>query len=163
MDGKLRNMTSLYLVRDDGVLCLYRIGSRVANHRYIGSAGGHFEPEELNDAKACVLREAYEELGVQEAELIGLKLRYITYRLKDGEIRQNYYFFATLANNGELSSTEGNLRWVSFEELPDLNMPVSAKHMILHYAAKGRWDDTLYAGITCAHGTQFVPMEEFEG
>jgi len=42
-------MTSLYLVRDDAVLCLYRIGSRVANHRYIGSAGGHSEPDELND------------------------------------------------------------------------------------------------------------------
>ena len=87
MDGKLRNMTSLYLVNDEGVLCLYRIGSRVANHRYVGSAGGHFEPHELNDAKACVLREAREELGLSQEELEGLKLRYITYRLKNGEIR----------------------------------------------------------------------------
>ena len=163
MDGKLRNMTSLYLINDEGVLCLYRIGSRVANHRYVGSAGGHFEPEELNDARTCVLREAYEELGLREEEISGLKLRYITYRLKDGEIRQNYYFFARLAIDRELTSTEGYLRWVPFDELPDLTMPVSAKHMILHYAAKGKDDDMLYAGITYAHGTEFVPMEEFEG
>ena len=53
----LRNMTSLYLWSEDGILCLYRIGSRVANHKFIGTAGGHFEPEELNDPQACILRE----------------------------------------------------------------------------------------------------------
>ena len=38
MDGILRNMTSVYLVRDDEVLCLFRQGSRVADQKYIGSA-----------------------------------------------------------------------------------------------------------------------------
>ena len=163
MDGKLRNMTSLYLVDDKGVLCLYRIGSRVANHRYVGSAGGHFEPEEVSDAKACVLREASEELGLHESDLCDLKLRYITYRLKDGEIRQNYYFFARLNCERTLNSTEGNLRWVAYEDIPQLNMPISAKHMILHYVKQGRFDAVLYGGITRANGTDFVPMEEFEG
>ena len=54
---KLRNMTSVYLTGEKGILCLYRIGSRVASNRWIGSAGGHFEPEELNDSRACVLIE----------------------------------------------------------------------------------------------------------
>lgn len=161
MDGKLRNMTSLYLVRDAEVLCLYRIGSRVANNKYIGSAGGHFEKEELNDPKACVLREMEEELGLREEELEGLTLRYITCRLKDGEIRQNYYFFARLKEDRTLTSTEGNLRWVSFEEIPGLDMPVSAKHMILHYIEKGRHTDKVYAGITEEAGTHFVEMREF--
>ena len=89
MDGKLRNMTSLYLVDDSGILCLYRIGSRVANQKYVGSAGGHFEPCELNDARACVLREMQEELGLTESDVEGLRLRYITHRLTGGEIRQN--------------------------------------------------------------------------
>ena len=93
MDGILRNMTSVYLVRDDEVLCLFRQGSRVADQKYIGSAGGHFEKEELNDARSCVLREMQEELGLSESDVQGLKLRYITHRLKNGEIRQNYYFF----------------------------------------------------------------------
>lgn len=51
MNGKLRNMTSLYILKDDKVLLLYRQGSRVVNDKWVGSAGGHFEPEELNDAK----------------------------------------------------------------------------------------------------------------
>ncbi|MBE6979453.1 MAG: NUDIX domain-containing protein [Ruminococcaceae bacterium] len=163
MDGKLRNMTSVYLTGEQGVLCLYRIGSRVANNKYIGSAGGHFEKEELNDARACILREMGEELGITEADVEDLRMRYITYRLKDGEIRQNYYFFGALKGNRELNSSEGNLEWIPYEGFDNLNMPVSAKHMILHYLKVGRFDDRLYAGITQRDGTCFVPMEEFEG
>ena len=163
MDGKLRNMTSVYLTGEKGILCLYRIGSRVANNKYIGSAGGHFEKDELNDARACVLRELKEELGITDADLRELKLRYITHRLKDGEIRQNYYFFGSLREERELRSAEGNLQWIPYDGFKDLNMPVSAKHMILHYLKIGRYDDYLYGGITEPGGTKFVPMVEFEG
>jgi len=160
---KLRNMTSLYITGEKGILCLYRIGSRVANQKYIGSAGGHFENAELNDPESCVLRELREELSLEASDLEGMKLRYVTHRLKDGEIRQNYYFFASLKEEKELCSTEGRLEWIPLTEIPQLNMPVSAKHMILHYLAKGRLDQNLYCGITTPEGTSFVPMEEFEG
>lgn len=159
---KLRNMTSIYLVSDTGILCLYRMGSRVANNMYIGSAGGHFEEGELNDPKKCVLREMQEELGLTENDIAGLSLRYITHRLKNNEIRQNYYFFARLKEKKELTSTEGNLRWVPYEEVPNLEMPISAKHMILHYRKEGRFNDHLYGGITEEGGTEFVIMQEFE-
>ena len=163
MDVKLRNMTSLYLVGEEKVLCLYRIGSRVANNKYVGSAGGHFEPEELNDPRKCVLREMREELGLSEAEVEGLTLRYITHRLISGEIRQNYYFFARLKTDRELHSTEGNLSWVPFEEVPTLEMPLSAKPMILHYLSEGRFTDHLYCGVTENGGTKFVIMQDFPG
>lgn len=163
MIPKLRNMTSLYLVREDAILCLYRIGSKVVSNRYIGSAGGHFEKEELNDPKACVLRELQEELSLTENDLTGLSLRYITHRLMGGEIRQNYYFFASLKESRDLHSNEGQLRWVPFEEVPKLYMPVSASHMILHYLQEGRFTDCIYAGITEETGTTFVPLVDFEG
>lgn len=161
MEIKLRNMTSLYLVKDNAVLCLYRIGSRVANNKYIGSAGGHFEKDELNDPKKCILREMEEELGLTEKDVEGLTLRYITHRLKDGEIRQNYYFFGRLKEERELTSTEGTLRWVPFDAVPGLEMPISAKHMILHYLETGRLTCVTYAGITQEGGTRFVPLQEF--
>ena len=162
MDGKLRNMTSLYLTKGESVLCLYRIGSRVANQMYIGSAGGHFECDELNDARKCVLREAYEELGILEEDLADLKMRYITLRLKNGEVRQNYYFFAQLREDRTLTSTEGQLHWVKFEDVPRLKMPSSAKHMILHYLKQGRFDDKLYAGVSEHWGANFAPLSEFD-
>lgn len=162
MDGKLRNMTSVYLTGERGILCLYRIGSRVANNLYVGSAGGHFEQGELNDARTCALREMQEELGLTEADVADLKLRYITLRLKNGEIRQNYYFFGKLISDRKLESTEGNLQWFTYEEAEYLHMPASAKHMMLHYLKTGRFDEKLYAGITDDNGTKFVIMKDFE-
>ena len=161
MDIKLRNMTSLYLVREGEILCLYRIGSRVANKKYVGAAGGHFEPEELNDPKRCVLREMEEELGLTESDVQELALRYITVRLVEGEIRQNYYFFAQLREDLELSSTEGILRWVPFEEVAALEMPVSAKPMLLHYLKEGQFTEHLYCGVTEEKGTNFTIMLDF--
>ena len=162
MDGKLRNMTSVYLTGDQGILCLYRIGSRVANNKYVGAAGGHFEQDELCDAKRCALREMWEELNLTEADVEDMKLRYITLRLKNGEIRQNYYFFAKLNSEKQLQSTEGNLKWFTYQEAEGLEMPASAKYMMLHYLKVGRFDDNLYAGITENGKTEFVIMKEFE-
>jgi 8-oxo-dGTP diphosphatase len=158
---KLRNMTSLYLTGEKGVLCLYRMGSRVANNKYIGSAGGHFEPAELNDPRACILREMKEELGLTEGDVEGMSLRYITLRRMEGEVRQNYYFFARLKEDRELHSTEGRLEWVNPDRIPELEMPVTAKDMILHYLREGQFTDILYGGITREQGTVFLPLEEF--
>ena len=162
MDGKLRNMTSLYLTKGDSILCLYRIGSRVANEMYVGSAGGHFEKEELNDAKKCILREACEELGLEEGALTDLKLRYITLRLKNGEVRQNYYFFAKLKDevNENLISTEGTCKWFSVNEIHALEMPFSAKYMMEHFCKIGRFTDKVYIGVTNSEGEEFVELQE---
>ena len=43
MLGRLRNMTSIYLVNDENMLLLYRQGGRVVNNVWTGSAGGYFE------------------------------------------------------------------------------------------------------------------------
>ena len=113
MDGKLRNMATVYLRKGDRMLLLYRQGGRVVNNVWTGSAGGHFEQHELNDAKACVLREMKEELGLSPGDVAGLSLRYITLRYTKGEIRQNYYFFAELKASADenLISNEGHCQW----------------------------------------------------
>ncbi|MDE6435853.1 MAG: NUDIX domain-containing protein, partial [Lachnospiraceae bacterium] len=85
MDGKLRNMTSIYIASANKMLLLFRQGSRVVNDVWVGSAGGHFEEFELNDARACVLREMEEELGLKEHDVKNLSLRYVTLRRTKGE------------------------------------------------------------------------------
>jgi len=55
MTTTLRNMTSVYIFKDDRVLLLYRQGSKVVNNVWTGSAGGHFEDYELNDPESCPL------------------------------------------------------------------------------------------------------------
>ena len=160
--GKLRPMTALYIVDGERILLLYRIGSKIADQSYIGCAGGHFEAEEYNNARACVLRELAEETGLSADNLENLSLRYITMRLKNGEIRQNYYFFATGSHLPEpLHSTEGKLAWYDLDKIDTLPMPVSAKHVLIHYRSVGRYDTVLRGGMTEKEGTRFVPLTEF--
>lgn len=83
--GKLRPMTALYIVDGERILLLYRIGSKIADQSYIGCAGGHFEADEYNNARACVLRELSEETGLCADNLENMSLRYITMRLKTGK------------------------------------------------------------------------------
>ena len=158
----LRPMTAIYLTRGKKILLLYRIGSRVVGNSYTGSAGGHIEAEEYRDPRACALRELQEETGLTSDALDGLALRYITQRCKDGEIRQNYYYFAELKDGFDVNdSNEGRLEWHDMNALGDLPMPVTARHVVDHYLTVGRFTDALYGGITTAAGPVFAEMTDF--
>ena len=162
MDGKLRNMTTIYLFKKDKVLLLYRQGGRVVNNVWTGSAGGHFESFELNDAKACVLRELNEGLGLQAEDIDGLSLRYITLRRVNGEIRQNYYFFAELKDsvNENLSSDEGECKWFSIDEIGSLDMPFTAKYVMEHFCQDGYLTNALYVGVARTDKVEFCELQE---
>lgn len=144
---KTRNMTSIYLVKDKKMLLLYRIGSRVIKNSYTGTAGGHFEKEELNDPKACVLRELLEETGLGE---------------KDIGNPPKFFYFANLESDIEVTSNEGMLQWFDFDEVPELDMPFTAKYVVRHYLKTGRKTDLLYGGVAGREGVNFVVMEEEE-
>jgi 8-oxo-dGTP diphosphatase len=160
MNGKLRNMTAIYLLKGDKVLLLFRNGGKIADQLWTGSAGGHFEEYELNDATACVLREMKEELDIGAADIENLSLRYVTLRNTRGEIRQNYYFFATLSDqlSKDLQSNEGTLRWFPLNEVHRLEMPFTAKFVIEHYRKEGRFTKERYVGVTTAEGVSFLPL-----
>ncbi len=162
MDGKLRNMTTVYLAKKDKVLMLYREDSRVVNNVWTGSAGGHFEKNEINDAKACVLREMEEELDLRTDDIEGLTLRYVTLRYTKGEIRQNYYFFATLKDNvnDHLQSNEGICKWFSIGEITRLEMPFTAKYVVEHYYSVGCLTDKLYVGVATNECVEFLELSE---
>lgn len=163
MLGKLRNMTAIYLFKGDKILLLFRQGGKVVNNVWTGSAGGHFEEFELNDAKACILREMHEELRLSENDVQDLSLRYVTLRSTKGEIRQNYYFFANLKSNinDDLVSNEGELKWFSVKDIGDLEMPYTAKYVVNHYCSVGKFTDKLYAGVTNENGVEFIELPEF--
>ena len=162
MDGKLRNMASVYIVCKERILLLYRQGGRVVNNVWVASAGGHFEEFELNDARACILREMKEELGLGEEDSQNLALRYITLRMTNGEIRQNYYFFADLKENinEDLVSCEGQVKWFSVDEITDLEMPHTARYVVNHYCSVGKFTNKLYVGATNEKGVEFVELPE---
>lgn len=163
MDGKLRNMTGIYILYENKMLLLYRQGGRVVNNVWTASAGGHFEENELNNAKACVLRELEEEIGIKETSLKNIELRYVTLRRTKGEIRQNYYFFAELCEFTSLDfvSNEGILKWFDVSELRTLDMPYTAKYVIDHYLNIGAFNNKVYGGIANGEQVIFTELPEF--
>ena len=159
---RLRPMTAIYITCGEKILLLYRIGSRVVGNSYTGSAGGHIEAAEFTDPQSCVLRELQEETGLTADALNDLQLRYITMRNKAGEIRQNYYYFAALKDGFDVQhSAEGRLEWHDMHALDGLPMPVTARQVIDHYVAVGRYDAKLYGGLTTADGPVFAVLSDF--
>ena len=153
-------MASVYLRCADKLLLLFRQGNSIVSNLWIGSAGGHFESSEINDAKACVLRELSEELAIEETEIQNLSLRYVTLKYTGEELRQNYYFFAdwgTAINNTPIS-TEGTTQWFSLSELEDLPMPMTARAMVDHYIATGQHTDALYGSISINSSISFTEL-----
>ena len=162
MAEKLRNMTAVYLFREGKLLMLYRVGSRVVAPSWCG-VGGHFEQAELNDPRACALRELREETGLTEESLEELRLRYITLRMKNGEIRQNYYFFAGLKPGAAVRGTcdEGRLEWVPYDSVLKREMPFTAKTVLRHYLRVGCRTRCIYGSVTEAEDSAFTELAEF--
>ena len=160
MNGKLRNMATVYIKKDSKMLLLDRIGSRVVKRSWCG-VGGHFEPDEVNDAKAAVLREMNEEIGLTEKDLYNFDLRYIALRLVKDELRINYYFFADLKNNAQINynCNEGKLEWVSFDELNNRKMPYTAQKVIEHYLETGIKTTAFYSVAVDDKNVNIFPME----
>lgn len=163
MNEKLRNMTSTHLMKENKILLLYRQGGKVVDHVWTGSAGGHFEPFELNDPQACVLREMKEEIGIDANDIEELALRYITLRRVGTEIRQNYYYFANLKSDVDenIISNEGNCKWFYIDEINNLEMPYTTRFIIEHYFNLGRKTSEIYVGTANGEKVVFTKMPEY--
>ncbi|MBE6011113.1 MAG: NUDIX domain-containing protein [Lachnospiraceae bacterium] len=162
MNIKLRNMASIYISKDDKMLMLYRIGSSVVPPSWCG-IGGHFEEYELNDARACALRKLKEEMNISEGKLDDLQLKYVTLRLKDNEIRQNYYFFADLKPNAivNLICNEGKPEWIQYEHILEKEMPYTAKYVLQHYLKIGKYSNHIYGGMAALKNVVFTELIDF--
>ena len=166
----LRNMTSIYIFNDDKILFIRKTQSTIfsiSNELWCG-IGGHFENDEMNNPKDCVIRELFEETSIKESDIKDLTLKYITIRKKDTEIRQQYIFFADLANtNINLPECdEGELHWIKTEDILKLKMSFTNAQCLEHYFQTGKNDKFIYAGVANTKNDMpnmvFTPLQDFD-
>lgn len=153
-------MTSIFLIRDDRVLLLYRIGSSAIPDSWVG-IGGHVDPDEINDPTRAALRELEEEVGITQAQICDLALRYVSLRDSGTELRYTYYYTATLppGTPSPTECTEGELRWFDISPGPvDLPMPPTAAVALKHWLAEGRHDHILRSIVIAADGPHVLPL-----
>jgi 8-oxo-dGTP diphosphatase len=155
-----RCMTSVFLVRRERVLLLYRRGSRAIADSWVG-IGGHVEADEFGDPAAAALRELGEEVGVAADQLDNFSLRYVALRDSGTELRTTYYFTADLRPDSPVPAecTEGDLRWFDFTTDPaTLEMPPTAAVAFTHWLTEGRHDQQLRLIVIDAAGHVTGPL-----
>ena len=165
---KIRNIATVYVLDGDKILLMYRVGSRLFQGSIWVGVGGHFETDEMSDPLKCALRELAEETGLSSADVSDLKLKYITTRKADGEIRQQYIFFTSLKNkSAELTqSDEGQTYWIPLPELFSRKMAYSNTECLKHYLDIGKSDDDIYVGAVGSNkdgpSVRFTALAEYE-
>jgi len=124
---------------EDKVLLLKRgLHKKIAPGFWAG-VGGHVELSDFEDPRALDLsetcyRELVEETGIDKAEIQNLKLRYVSVRKAETEIRYIYHYFGEVATEFELPKcNEGELYWVDRARVFELPMTVSVSTPLAHW------------------------------
>ena len=167
----LRNMTGIYIFHEDKVLLIRKTQSKIFSKPDTVlwcPVGGHFENDELNNPESCALREMFEETALKQADIKNLTLKYITLSKKYNEIRQQYIYFADLANQNFVikECNEGELHWIKINDMQNLKMSFSNTQCLKHYFQAGKNDDFVYVSAVEVDeknipNVVFTPLRDF--
>ena len=131
-----RDMVGAFLIYGDKVLLMHRgLHKKLAPGMW-SAIGGHIEQGELNNPLAACYREIEEETGITGDSIINLRLRYISVRNTEDEIRVVYYFFGNTTEEIILQPCdEGTLHWVDIRDIPTKPMTFSVEEITRHWLA----------------------------
>lgn len=154
MTGYQRNSFTVFLV-NEGRILVKCIGNKLISPSWFASGGG-FD----NDNLAYIRHKMFCEYGVTVDDLEEPKLRYVTLRYTEGELRQNFFFFAETKNDLNIPFI-GNDKWVPFMELLEMEMPKTVQGVLKHYLEIGRSNERVYCGVVKQKGLAISELEEF--
>ncbi|MDR3121111.1 MAG: NUDIX hydrolase [Clostridiales bacterium] len=129
----LSNVASAFLKRGDEYLLMKRADNRKFLPGVWSSIGGKLETYELNDPQAACLREVQEETGITADQIRNLTFRYVILRRYCDTIRQNYIYFGDTDAEPTIETDEGELHWISENELLDRTYTATFAAMLEHY------------------------------
>ena len=164
---KLRVMTTAYLVNDDELLMMERSKERRFAPGIWAGVGGHLEPEEINNPYKACIREIYEETGIEEEYISGLNLKYMILRRSKEEIRVQYVYIGNALKRKVKNTNEGNLYWISKDNLFEKELSVTTQMTLKHYLEYGSEIRDILVGVVSADNNKpeinWIPLQDWEG
>jgi 8-oxo-dGTP diphosphatase len=139
-------MATAFLMNGDRLLMIKRSPNASLFPDRWTPIGGHLEAAELNDPHAACLREIREETGLREEHLVKLALRYVVHRRKDDEIRTQYVYFSVATKECVSKTDEGELSWIQFDRVLDLDISATTRFTLEHYKDIGSQSECVYVG-----------------
>ncbi len=123
----IRNLSAIYIIKDNQVLLLYKEKSRLFKNPIWVTIGGHFEEIDKGNPLACAKRELHEEIGLTFDDFKEAQLKYVTIRKTKDEIRQQYVYMVYPKDGITIPDTcdEGKLEWVDIDKLSSKKISVT--------------------------------------
>jgi 8-oxo-dGTP diphosphatase len=160
-------MAVAFLINNDDFLLLKRSESRKFAPGVWAGVGGHIEPEEINTPYAACAREIFEETGISEEDIEGLRLHYIIIRRSAYEIRISYVYFGHSRTRVIIDTDEGKLSWIHKDDLFQRNLSVMNKVALSHYINNDCADEKVFVGtldLSCStQNVVWSPILDCEG
>lgn len=130
---KFRNVTTAFLMNEDDFLLMKRSDNNKRMPGFWYGVGGHLEKDELNNPRAACLREIFEETGINENQIVDLKLKYILLRRSHAETVINYVYFGISLTKDVAENDEGSLHWVNKHSVLNHHFFDAIRLSLTHY------------------------------
>lgn len=158
-----RHMAVAFIEFDGKFLMQKRSKDKTIAGGIYAPVGGHLECDEYQNPVDGCLREINEETGLLADQLKGLKLKYIVLRRKDQEIRLQYVYFMKSITQQVRSNHEGDLEWLSSDELMESQTTYTTHEIFKHFITQSTYEDpVLVASVDSKPSMHFVNIEDFD-
>ncbi|MHB8945093.1 MAG: NUDIX domain-containing protein [Bacillota bacterium] len=143
---RLRPSATAFLMNSGDVLLMKRSITREFAPGIWAGVGGHLEPDEINDPQVACRREILEETGLDEEHVTNLRLKSIILRRSQDEIRVQYVFFGDSSRRDVVDTDEGELHWISQNELLNRELSFTTRAALRNFLESGGQTDTILVG-----------------
>ena len=154
---EVRQMATAFLIHQGKMLMMKKEKSKIFNFEFWGGIGGHMETNELNSPMEASYREIEEETGFKKEEIKNFSLKYILLEKNSGELRQQYVYFGETEHSNFIPSDEGELFWISKNELLDLHTSKIINLTLGHFLNDRNNNDDILVGAMMTDN-EFEPV-----
>jgi len=144
---KLQSLAGVFLQNNGKYLLMKRADNRKIAPGVWSGIGGHMEPNEINDPVETCYREIEEESGIKRNNITALNLLYIITCRKKDKINHIYVFFGETSQTDVINTDEGELFWISKNELLNREYSKTYTNMLRHYINRAQDDRAIYVGV----------------